>query len=293
MKNIVNIDVASKIFIWANADLDGAASTILLGNIFKNFEYQSVFFGKFEDTYTLWAKKNLENYDKVFIVGMVLDQSLISKLDDPRLVIISDRGDNLTSFDSILIDEDCTSCCKLLYKRFKEKIDFPVDIKKLILYVDDYNKYELKYDESKYLNAIYRKSGYKKFISFVNRFWNGFDGFTDKEIALADTFFKEIKDEVEKLIVYKGEFKDWVVISTFSNMAVNEVSKELMDGYVTDVVIVVNPDTRFVSFRKPKDSPADIQYMSEYLCSGGGGEYASGGQICKRFLEFTEKLIKV
>ena len=291
MENDVNIDVSTKIFIWANADLDGAASTILLGNIFKKFEYQSVFFGKFEETYTLWAKKNLENYEKVFIVGMVLDQSLISKIDDPRLVIISDRGEKLVAFDSTLINEKCTSCCKLLYKQFKAKIEFPINIRRLILYVDDYNKYELKYEESKYLNALYRKYGYKKFVTFVNRFWDGFDDFTDSEISLIEVFFNEIKTEVEKLDVYKGKFNDWIIISAFSNIAVNEISKELMDGYISDVIIVINPNTKFVSFRKPKNSPADIKYMAENLCNGGGGEFASGGHLTTKFLEFTETLL--
>jgi hypothetical protein len=52
----------SKIFVWANSDLDGACSTILLGNIFPNMDYKSVFFGDFLNQYTDW-EHNLENYD--------------------------------------------------------------------------------------------------------------------------------------------------------------------------------------------------------------------------------------
>ena len=44
---MTNYDIMSKIFVWANSDLDGACSTILLGNIFPNMEYKSVFFGDF------------------------------------------------------------------------------------------------------------------------------------------------------------------------------------------------------------------------------------------------------
>jgi hypothetical protein len=32
-----------RIFAWVNSDLDGIGSTILLGNIFKNFEYRHCF----------------------------------------------------------------------------------------------------------------------------------------------------------------------------------------------------------------------------------------------------------
>lgn len=293
MNMMVNIPVTSKIFIWTNADLDGAASVILLGNIFKEFEYQSVFFGEFETTYTAWAKKSLENYDKVFVIGMVLDQGLINKFDDPRLVFISDRGESLHSFDSMLVVEECSSCCKLLYKKFKDKINFSLAHKKLFGYVDDYNKYELKYEESKYLNAVYRKSGYKKFATFVNSFWDGFNGFTDSELSLARSFFDEIDLEVAKLELFEGKIKDWTVLATFSLRSVNEIAKALIDKYPHDAIIVVNPESKFVSFRKPVGSPADIKYLAENLCGGGGGEWASGGQMTEKFMNLMTTLVEV
>ncbi len=58
----------------------------LLGNIFKNFEYRHCFFGKFEEQYLPWAKENAEDYDKIFIVGMVLDQNLIKKIDEEEIM---------------------------------------------------------------------------------------------------------------------------------------------------------------------------------------------------------------
>lgn len=290
MTHIVNISVNSRIFIWANSDLDGAASTITLGNIFTQFDYQSVFFGNFEEAYTAWANNNLEDYDKVFIIGMVVDQTLLNKIDDPRIVLISDRGERLNSFDSTIITEQYSSCCRLIYSKFKNKVEFTQDLKKLILYVDDYNRYDLKYEESKYLNALYRKMGYKRFSSFVDRFWNGFDGFTESEVMLADTFFEEINKEVKSLDIYTGEFRDWKVVSTFSKLSVNEISKSLIDNTDADVIIVINPDSKFVSFRKPNASKADIKYMAENLCNGGGGEWAAGGSITQKFLDFATKL---
>lgn len=285
-----NYDV-SKIFIWANSDLDGACSTILLGNIFPNMEYRSVFFGDFQSQYTAWVKDNLDDYDKVFVVGMVLDQSLINKLDDRKVVFISDRNEQLNIFDSTLITEETTSCSKLIYKKFKDKVVFSQDLKKLILYVDDYNSYDLKYQESEYLNAIFRKTKFNKFVEFVKRFWCGYDGLTDMEMNLAQQFFKEIEDAASNLELYKGEFKGWSIIATFSKSSVNEIAKKLIDNYKADAIIIVNPDTKFVSFRKPTGSNADIIFMAENLCNGGGGEYASGGNMTQKFLDFTTKLI--
>lgn len=282
----------TKIFAWVNSDLDGVGSTILLGNLFPNFEYKSIFFGDFESTFTEWWAINQDNYDKVFIVGMPLIQSMVNKLDDYKIIFVSDN-DRPNVFDSTLIYEDTTSCTKLLYKKFKDKIDFPLQLKMFFVYINDYNSYELKHEESKFINAIFRKSGGGKFAKFVNRFWKGFDGFSTQEINLAESFFKELDNELEGLDLFKGEFKGFSVISTFSKFSVNELSSSILDNYETDVVIVVNPDTQFISFRKSKTSKADIVFMAENLCNGGGGEWAAGGQITPKFLDFTQKLIQL
>jgi hypothetical protein len=280
----------SKVFIWANSDMDGAASTVLLGNIFPNMEYRHVFFGNFLEQYTKWVETNLENYEKVFIIGMVLDQTLVNKVDDPRVVFISDRGEKLNVFDSKLITEETTSCVRLIYNKFKDKVNFAITLKQLVLYVDDYNSYTLKFEDSLYLNAIYRKYRTNRFGEFVRRFWKGCDGFTFGELETAQHFFDEIDKEFESLDLYEGTFKNWKVLATFSKCSVNEISKKLIDTYDHDVIIVVNTDTNFVSFRKRIGSVANIQYMSENLCNGGCGEWAAGGNITPKFMEFTQKM---
>lgn len=283
----------SKVFAWVNSDLDGIGSTVLLGNIFKNFEYRHCFFGKFEEQYLLWAKENAEDYDKIFVVGMVLDQNLIKKIDDHRVVFVSDRSEDFKVWDSTLIQEDCTSTTKLLYKKFKDKIGFTKNLKKFFLYVDDYNSYDLKHEETKYLNALYRKSGGNRFINFVNRFWHGFDGFTATEVKLAEGFFNELEKELSEIDLYTGKWEEFEVISTISKFSVNELSHSIMENYKKDVVIVMNPDTKFVSFRKYKGSSIDIAKMATVLCDGGGGEWASGGKITKEFLKFSETLTEL
>ena len=135
-----------KIFAWVNSDLDGVGSTVLLSNVFKNLEYRHCFFGNFEQQYLEWFKQVGEEYEKIFIVGMVLDQSLIKKIYDHRVIIVNDRDDKLRIYDSTLIEKDYSSCTKLLYNKFKEKVNFTKNLKKFFLYVDDYNSYELKHD---------------------------------------------------------------------------------------------------------------------------------------------------
>jgi len=289
---INNYDM-SKIFAWVNSDLDGIGSTILLGNLFKNFEYRHCFFGNFEEQYLLWAKDNAVDYDKIFIVGMVLDQNLVKKIDDQRVVFVSDRNEQFKTWDSTIIHDECSSCTKLLYKKFKEKIEFTKNLKKFFLYVDDYNSYELKHEETKYLNAFYRKSGANRFINFVNRFWNGFDGFKKSEVKLADAFFKELDKELSEITLYKGEWSGYNIVSTISKFSVNELAHSIMTNYNGDAVIIMNPDTQFVSFRKYKGSGIDIVKIANILCDGGGGEWAAGGKITKEFLKFSETLKEI
>lgn len=283
----------SKIFIWANSDIDGACSTIILGNVFPNLEYRSVFFGDFLNQYTDWVQHNIESYDKIFVIGMSLDQSIINKIDDSKVVFVSDKEENLNFFDSQMISTNTTSCSKLLYNKLKSKYSFSSELKKLILYVDDYNSQELKFEETKYLNGIYRTTKYNRFSTFVTRFWKGYDGFTEKEINSSQKFFDSIDLEYHNIEIYEGWFRDWSVFATFSSVSVNELAQKMIDESEKDVIIVVNPDTKFVSFRKPKNSKADILFMAESLCSGGGTNLASGGTITKKFLEFTTKLEQI
>ncbi len=278
------------VFLWVNSDLDGVGATILLGNIFKKFEYAPVFFGKFEQEYFEWRDKNIQNYDKVFVVGMPLSQTLVNRLDDKKVVFVSDQPDVVRVQDSTLIQEETTSCSKLLYKKFCKSLNFPDSIKKLILIIDDYNSYNLKLKESKVLNALFRRSGPRRFYNFVNSYWDGFVKFSDAENKICEIFYKDLDKELENLDLYTGLYKNNTVVATFSEFSVSEIANALLDAYNHDIVIVVNLKNRFVSFRKRRGSKADIIFMAQNLCDGGGQEFSSGGSITSKFLEFTNTL---
>lgn len=282
-----------RVFLWTNSDLDGVGTTILLGNIFKNFEYNSIFFGNFEQSYSEWFEEHANEYDKIFIVGMPLTQQIINKFDDKKVVFVSDKLSDLNTHDSKLIQKEYTSCSKLLYKHFSQKLEFPVSIKKLIAIIDDYNSYSLKTSESKLLNGLYRKSGSRRFNNFVNRFWQGYVSLTESETKLANMFYNELNTELENLDLYRGEYKGHSVMATFSKFSPSEVANSILDNYNPDIAIIVNVDTQFVSFRKKQDSKADIKFMAENLCNGGGGDCSSGGKITQKFMEFTSNLTQI
>jgi oligoribonuclease NrnB/cAMP/cGMP phosphodiesterase (DHH superfamily) len=283
------------VFLWTNCDLDGVASTIILGNAFakSNFDYQCVFFGDFEKKYTEWFNENSNKYDKIFIVGIPLDQNTINKIDDKKVIIISDKKENIKVYDSTLIDDDTTSCTKLLYKKFKDKFEFSSDLKKLIVYVDDYNSYELKTREAKILNGLFRKSGNNRFYNFVNKFWSGYQELSESELRLSSSFYKDLNSELENLCLYQGEYKGHSVIATFAKGSANEIANSLLDNYDYEIAIIVNVNTQFVSFRKKRNSSADIKFMAENICNGGGSVNSSGGKLTQKFLDFTTTLIEL
>ena len=278
-----------KVYVWANSDLDGAGSTILMGNVFKNIEYTGVFFGDFEEKYLEWLEENSESYKKIFIIGMSLSQSTLNKIDSDKVVIINDRNDELVAKKAKMIDDESSSCIRVIYNMFKEKVTFSTNLKRLVLYVDDYNSYALKSKEAKYINGLYRKSGSSKFYSIVNRFWDGYDGLSTREQEKAEAFAKEIDTELNNLSLYVKEEDGIKIMATFSDLSVNEIAGGILNAYDSDVVIVIGLRNRFVSFRKRVSSLADIAYLAENLCNGGGGEFAAGGELTNRFMEYTRE----
>ncbi len=279
------------VFAWFNSDLDGVGSAVVLGNLFQKFEYRSVFFGDFERQFTEWFEANGDNYDKIFVVGMVYDQKMINRLDDHKIIFVSDGAERLNVFDSTWVQEETTSCTRLLYNKFKDKVEYPKDIKKLVVYIDDYNSYALKTEESKYLNALFRKTtGKSKFSTLVRRFWDGYDGLTATEQRLATQFFDEINEEASNLELYSGTFKGFKVLSFFTKKSANEMAGIVLDNYSTDVVMVVNLDTQFVSIRSKKGGKADASFIAENLCDGGGTKESAGGKLTEKFMEFTQQL---
>jgi oligoribonuclease NrnB/cAMP/cGMP phosphodiesterase (DHH superfamily) len=114
---------------------------------------------------------------------------------------------------------------------------------------------------------------------------------TPTELNLCEQYNREIDEELQKLDVYGTKYQDKPVVATFSKLPVNEIAAYLLSEYKADVAIVVNTSTEFVSFRKSNSSPIDLRYMAENMCNGGGGQYAAGGKLTTKFMEFSQNLI--
>lgn len=279
-----------KVFVWANSDMDGAASVILMKQIFKSLDYSGVFFGELEEKMIPWYDEHEDEYDKIFIIGCSLNQSLLNKIDSEKVVIINDRDDGLTSKYAKIKTEEFPSCTLYIYKLFSEALKLSKEMKRLVKYVNDYNSYALETEEAQYLNGLFRKSGSNRFDFFINRFENGYDGFTFSEKRIAQVFFKELEDEFDSLDLFHTIYDEkYKILGTFSDKSVNEIAGPILNQHKdVDAVIVISLRNKYVSFRKREGSDIDIVFLAENLCSGGGGQYASAGRLTSRFMKFTK-----
>jgi len=77
-------------------------------------------------------------------------------------------------------------------------------------------------------------------------------------------------------------------VATFANYAVNELAHFLIKKYNADIGIVVNTQAKTVSFRRSKQSDADLSILATKLCQGGGHSASAGGRLTEKFANLTK-----
>jgi oligoribonuclease NrnB/cAMP/cGMP phosphodiesterase (DHH superfamily) len=71
---------------------------------------------------------------------------------------------------------------------------------------------------------------------------------------------------------------------------INDICDHLLKTYNSDIVFFVNTNSSHVSFRKKKTCNVNLAKLAEFLCGGGGHEYAAGGKITEKFMNFSKQL---
>jgi len=290
-----------KYHVWTHYDLDGVVSYLTVKWFYpnENIDYSVTQVNRFRDDWTKWlVKNNIKDYDKIFILD--LDVSEYADLIDHKNVIIIDHHKTHTNTykNAKVMVKEYTSAAKLTYKLLS-KLHPDVNIsdakKKLVLLADDYDSYNLQLPDSKKLNTVFWESN-KSFETFINNFMKGFYGFNLQQqnmIKLNEQKIQSVKDNVSIYaadVPIKGSKRR--VVAAFADSFQNDIADYLKDEYNAEVAIVVNPKLKHVSFRRKRtDSDLDISKLAKALTDGGGHEYAAGGNITDKFLEFT-KLLK-
>ena len=301
-----------KICIWTDNDLDGACSALLLKKIYESaykdcfIEIKEINDSLFERDFEKWtiaqSKIDLkETFNRIFIVDHHIPDSILNLVDQYNVRIIDHHKSHFDIKDrykqaKAIIDIDTSSVAVIrrvyqIESATETKSFITPEFLDLLDAVNDYDCYKLKHKDSLSLNAIYGSYKTPRVNSFITNFENGLRPFTILEKNIIKLYFNKLKDQLQSSEYFKGNIKNYSVIGCFATHAINEVAHFTLKKYKTDIVIVINPNTKNVSFRRSRDSDVKLNIIAEKLCDGGGHEAAAGGKITDTFLKFTTTLI--
>lgn len=290
-----------KYMVFTDSDLDGATSFLVFKWFNKDavIDYCATTVTKFREDYVKWlASNSTDNYDRVFVLDLdvhehhdLLDTNKHFIIDHHKTHVEGAKYKNATTVVKIY-----SSAAKLVYKVFKTlyNADVSEQQKKLILITDDYDSYTHALPQSRMLNVLYWNTQ-KRFETYIKNFYNGFNGFSVNQSNTIKLFQQELQQLLDELNIYhldlEIENKKHKILSTFATKFINDVADYLIEKCSADIAIVVNMNTKHVSFRKGKNATVNLIKFTDNVCNGGGGhEYASGGPLSTEFLEFTKSL---
>lgn len=290
------------LYLFTDSDLDGAGCYYILRKyIGADFGHKQTTEKKFREDFNSLANK--ENFKKIYICDLAVLEKNHDIIDLPNVVYINHR--NTDSYNQIPTKQlrqesaNVTSCTILLYKKLKEKLKTPFtrEEKILISYIDDYDSYQLKFEESKKLHFLFSSYEGDKLNKFFQSFESGFTGFTDQQNSIIKNIEEKIAYISNNLKIFKGNLKisgnNTCVCSTFNNIYASEICDYMLKKYNCDIAISVNLTSSNVSIRKNKNCSVNLGQFARKIFDGGGDDSVAGGKITKTFLELTKLLYPI
>ncbi len=292
-----------KVFVWCDADLDGAVSYLILSWCYdRKLPVRSTTVKNFGTEFSTWAKHNdIDQYDKIFILDIdVANTGIIDQVDRDNIVIIDHHRTHVVKKDEYkkasAILKETSSCSKLVWQIYKSVAkDLSDEQRYMTLLADDYDSYELNLPHSYDLNIIYWSLQGDRISKFYENYINGFRPFTGYEkniISLHNKKFEHIKKTSRPYKCFL-HIKDKPVrfIAATADACINELADHLIKKYKSDVGVIINLNTQRFSLRKSNNCEVDLSELINKIGSGGGHEYAAGGVIDDKFLTFSKLLI--
>ena len=290
----------NKEFIFMDIDLDGAGSYLAFKWCTgKTLPYKPTRVSDFSRDFTEWLKSNdIEEYKSIYIFDLDVSD-YIELVDRPNIVIVDHHATHITNKDKYkhakVILQDTGSCTKLIYNTFKNPVQpLPVECKLLIVMVNDYDSYKLQIADSYKLNLIYWNYQGNRVFHFLNRFQDGFDGFTSKEKSIIQFYEKKLKHVKNNLDVHVApripiQGSPQKLVSVFADSHINEVADHIIKNYKADIGFVINPISNKVSLRRSDKCTVNLGNLAKKLFDvGGGHEAAAGGDLCEEFVTFSK-----
>jgi oligoribonuclease NrnB/cAMP/cGMP phosphodiesterase (DHH superfamily) len=286
------------ILVWTDNDLDGAGSALVIkwlynekAKVFRiNEVSESTITGKFKG-----ALGTLDHYDKVFILDLDLPVEAIELVDRKNVVVIDHHATHVKNKhlykNAKVVVEEYSSCTGLIYEKFKPALTLSDDQQQLINNINDYDCYNIKNVNALKLNAIHRNLNNPKTEKFIDSFFEGFREYTVLEKNSIKLYFKKFKEQIQNAQVFKGKIKNYDVIATFGDYAINEVAHFLINKHSAQIGIIVNTKAKTVSFRRHKECNVDVSILAKNLCNGGGYAAAGGGALTEQFANLTKTFL--
>jgi len=286
--------------IFTDLDLDGSCSYLI--HVWLTGKKQKVVTLKVSDLrekFLQWLTSNkIESYKRVYFYD--LDTTEIKDLIDKDNVYIFDHHKTHNAEyknATAIIEKDCPSCSKLLYKHYKDKINLTMEQKHLIALVNDYDCYELQFPESNKLNFLFWYKNGNKLQNFIDDFEHGFHGFTTEQNKIISFHFYKYKKVVKDLNLFETNLniasKEYRFVSAFVSEYVNDVGQHIIDTTNCDVCIMINLKNNRVYLRKNKNCDLDLGKFAKKVCDGGGHEYAAGGNLNDNVLALSKQFVPI
>lgn len=291
-----------KMFAWTDADCDGAGSYLVLSWLLgAKIPYKVSPSNRFREEFLEWQKINkVTDFEKIFILDLDVSEN-VDLVDHPNVVIVDHHSSHFPNkgkyTKATVIVEECTSACKLLYKKLHKAA--PTELtdnqKKLILHVDDYDSYQFQLPQTHGLNTLFWNFQGDRVQKFVDRFNQGFSCFTPEEENIIAFYQKRLERIKSELIIYHASLPigNTVIqfVATFATEFLNDIAQYALEKTKAEVALVINNKTNKVSFRRSPKSTFNVSKLAEKFAEGGGHEFSAGGILTEKVLELS-KLFK-
>jgi oligoribonuclease NrnB/cAMP/cGMP phosphodiesterase (DHH superfamily) len=293
-----------KYHVFTDCDLDGAGSYLVYSWFNKvKSTYTTCRVNDLKTTYKNWASKNnINDYETVYFfdLDVAQDDELISLIDRDNVIIVDhhkshiERSHVYKNAKTHIVEY--TSTTRLLYKIFSESMDGVTltDAQKLlILMVDDYDSYKLVVPNSYEMNILFWSLTGDRLLKYITDFKIGFTGFNEQHKNMISFYLKKLANIKKDLDVHLANIPikgtTYKIVVAFADSCINDIADHIIKNYKSDIGMVVNVKTNKVSLRKDQSCEVDLSKLSKTLFdSGGGHEFAAGGLLCDKFLDFAK-----
>lgn len=288
-----------KIFCFTHHDLDGVVSFLVTKWAHPDYkiDVKPINGSEARHEITQWLLyHNFEDYEKVFFLDLDVSDQL-DLIDKDNVIIIDHHKthvENKKYVNAKAIVKEYPSACLLAYRIFKKLYNttFTTEQKTLVIYGNDYDSYINELPESRMLNIIFWNTQ-KSFDSFIDTYSNGYKPFIKEQIAICKLFEDDLAKLIKSLQIFTGMYADVDgeyrhIVATFADRHNNDIADHLLKTYEADVSIIINLNSKRVSFRRPKNGTMKLDVFAKDIADGGGHEYSAGGFLTLSFLELTK-----